>query len=268
MDELINTGNTIRVSRTLVLERLPAGGYPPDDEGDLTNLAYYYRLRGITAWLSRADLASYATDLFHSMQVRFYYLQGCAAGQTGTPKFFRTSRNRACFDAIAVNDLATARQLAELCDDIFVEELEYEDDFLFPQLLQVFLLMLGGQRTAQDFQNTLDRLERVLDGDASPFFDVGQALQARDGKALERSLEAAMQLRANNYSDAAENSWLPPIFTTTEHYVDIQGIAIVRLATEAGMTLSRHEFTRIPEELVEVAHRNNPPPAPDAWRQL
>ena len=267
MNELDNTKDTLAFLVRELMRRLPPeGAYPPDEEGDLTNLSFYYRIRAIADYLSTGDTTAYIHDLHRSGQARLYYLRGCAAGATGTPRFNRTSRNRAFFDTLAIGDLPTAESLALLCDGRWTAHLEYEDDFLFVHFMQLFFLSLRGARDASAPAVALGRLVEVLEGAESPFFALCRSLQARDAAGFERSLDLAMQKRASNYREAAELGDLPAIFLTTERFVDVQAIGIVRIAALANLPLTKQEYLRIPRDLLEIAGGRHQVQSAPSWR--
>ncbi|NVJ24056.1 MULTISPECIES: immunity 49 family protein [Myxococcus] len=269
MTELEYVQDTLAAHFRTLLRRLPPpGAWPSDEEGDLTNLAHCYRLRAIAGCLETGEALPYVADLHRAGQARLYYLRGCAQGLTGTPCFWRTSRNRAFFDCLAINDLETAEELARLCDDRWAEALEYEDDFLFPQFLQRFFLELRTPHATPTLPALLDRFARVIGEEESPFYSLCQALHARTPALFENSLEAIVQRRATNYARAAHFNDLPPLLLHTERYIDVQAVAIIRLARESGLASSRQEYPRVPGELCELARSRQPFPPPHAWRDL
>lgn len=267
MTELDFAAEAVELAIRTLLERLPPEGYPPDDEGDLTNLSLYYRLRAIAGYLATGDTAPYVADLHRSGQARLYYLQGCVAGHTGSERFYRTSRNRAFFDCLAINDLDTAEVLAERCDGRYVEALEYEDDFLFAQWLQVFYLGLRGRRPASELTRVLARFRTVIGDEDSPFLALCEGLQERRADAVWESLRRVMERRAANYARIAELGDLPQMVLRTERFIDVQGAAIVRLAELAELTLPPGLLPRVPEELCAVASARHAYPPADSWRQ-
>ncbi|NVJ13519.1 hypothetical protein [Myxococcus sp. AM010] len=268
MTELDFATETLEFLIVTLTEHLPVdAGYPSDEEGHLTNLAYYYRLRGIAAFLSTGDTVPYVADLHRAGQTRLFYLQGCAAGRTGTPRFHRTSRNRAFFDCLAINDLPNAEALAERCDNLYVEALEYEDDFLFVQWLQVFYLFLRGRRSANDLAAVTARFQEAVGEEDSPFLALCHALEAQASDAIEMALRQVVERRAGNYARMAELGDLPQVVIHTERFVDVQAVALVRLATLAGAPLSTALLPRIPLELCAVASREHAYPPSGSWRR-
>ncbi|NTX60211.1 immunity 49 family protein [Myxococcus sp. CA051A] len=269
MTELEYVQDTLPAHFRTLLRRLPPlGAWPSDEEGDLTNLAHYYRLRAIAGFLETGETTPYLADLHRAGQTRLYYLRGCEQGATGTPRFWRTSRNRAFFDCLAINDLETAEELARLCDERWVDALEYEDDFLFPQFLQRFFLELRAPRPTGTLPALLARFARVIGEEGSPFHSLCLALHAGHTDRFESSLEAIVQRRAGNYARAAHFNDLPPLILHTERYIDVQAVAIIRLAQESGLALSRLEYPRVPGELCELARSRQTFPPLHSWRVL
>ncbi|NVJ09476.1 immunity 49 family protein [Myxococcus sp. AM001] len=267
MTELDFATEEIEQSIRLILERLPMEGYPSDEEGDLTNLSLYYRLRAIAGYLASGDTGPYVADLHRSGQVRLHYLQGCMAGLTGTERFRRTSRNRAFFDCLAINDLVSAEMLAERCDNLYVDSLEYEDDFLFVQWLQVFYLVLRGRRSADSLEQVLARFQRVVGEEISPFLSLCLALQARDEGGGEVALREIVERRSGNYARLAEEGALPTVVLQTERFIDVQAVAIVRLAALAELRVFVGLLPRVPDDLCEVAIGQHAYPPAGSWRK-
>ncbi|MBU8897878.1 immunity 49 family protein [Corallococcus sp. M34] len=255
---------TLEIFISMLLEGLPPeGSFPPDDEGHLTNLSLYYRLRAIAHFLQTGDTTSYISDLHRSGQTRLYYLKGSSTSE----RFHRTSRNRAFFDCIAINDLNTAELLAEYCDERWVANLEYEDDFLFIQFLQTRFLALHGRRTPRDCDLVLNRLSHVVAATDNPYLNLCHALQERNSNNTQNALHQIITRRAANYSRAAELGDLHSVFLHTERFIDIQAIAIVRIAADLGMQTRTWNFPRVPSELIELASSRNSYPGLTSWRR-
>jgi hypothetical protein len=251
-----------------ILERLPAEGrYPPDDEGDLTNLARYYRLRGIASYLGEGDLDAYANDLYFAGQARLYYLRGCASGATGSERFYRTTSNAALFDALAVGDLSTAEEIALLCDERFIESLDYEDDFLSDQYLQTLFLAVRGRRSPSDASEVLNRLGRVA-SPQSVQLSVTRALDSRDPTRIAGSLRELTEARARKYKEAADRGDLPRIILQTERNVDVQLVGILRFLREADIVPLPEGAVRAPVELCELSSAPLKRPTVQAWRGI
>ncbi|MFE8603867.1 hypothetical protein [Archangium violaceum] len=267
MTELDLATETLELFIRLIRERLPTSGYPSDEEGDLTHLSLYYRLRAIARYLATGNTTPYVADLHRSGQARLYYIQGCVAGLTGTERFQRTSRNRAFFDCIAINDLSTAEVLAEQCDNRYVESLEYEDDFLFVQFLQVFFLVLRGRRPPEALTEVLERFRTVIGDEDDPFLSLCQGLQESKAPAVEEALRRVMERRAANYTRIAELGALPHVVLQTERFIDVQAVAIVRMALLAGLPAPVAMLPRVPDELCAVAGDRHSYPSSDSWRR-
>ncbi|WNG14147.1 hypothetical protein [Cystobacter fuscus] len=268
MTELDLATETLELFISMLLEKLPEDEtYPPDEDGHLTNLSLYYRLRSIARYLATGDTNNYVSDLHRSGQTRLYYLKGCANGSTGNERFYRTSRNRAFFDCIAINDFATAEVLAELCDGRWVESLEYEDDFLFVHFLQVLFLTLRGRRPPEATRAVLQRFRVVIGTEDSPFFNLCFALQEQQATVVEKNLQHIMERRGANYARAAELGDLHAVFLHTERFIDVQAVAIVRMAAELGLPTTSWRFPRVPSELCELAGARHTYPSVGSWRQ-
>ena len=260
-----NIGARIRT----ILQSPSISSVPDDSDGPLTNLSHLYRMRGIAKFLRDADVPNYVLDLQRSVQTRSAYLAGCARGASCSPKFFRTTRNRAFFDALAVNNLTGAAELAEGCDGIWVEKLEYEDDFLLVDYLQKAFLVRHQKRPASATSSVLARYEQVLpDSEGSPFYRLCRALEDNAPSDLESALEAVTLHRASNYAQLAALGDLPQVMLHTERFLDVQGIGILRMATDAGLNVERTEYPRIPAELVAVAHEQRGPLPPNSWNRI
>ena len=144
------------------------------DHALMTTIAYYYRLRGIAAYLRSMDERAFVSDLYNAAQARSEYLRGCIAGGIDDGNYRTALKNLAYFDALAVHDLSTATQLATACAGRWNSETQYEDDFLWMEFLQAAI-------AAPDTEASLLKRYREVADSTNPFLICCQALHDRGG---------------------------------------------------------------------------------------
>ena len=230
------------------------------DQSLMTTIAYYYRLRGIAAYLRGMDEAAFVGDLYNAGRARLEYLRACVATATDDGNYRTALRNLAYFDALAVHDLATATELATACLGRWNAQTQYEDDFLWMEFLQAALVAPDAEASL------LDRYRDRIDGD-NPFLDCCQSLHARDGESFAAAVEQIARIRQANFESKRDPPDLPVLILATEPYVDVQGLAVCRLAQLRGMAMPVG-IPSLPESLLELPKERCTYPVPQAWRTI
>jgi len=248
-----------------VLKNLPKNDSYPDDEAVLWNLSYLYRLHGIALFLLTGEPGKFVEKLRRAACVRVHYLNGCKNGLTGDSKFFTTAKNDAFFDALGIGAFELAAEIASSCGGKWNREVQYEDDFLFVEFLQTAFLSRANPNL-NNCKELIGRYTAVLDGRSSPAFNVCVALFHAEPPLVEKAIEEFLGLRSENFLLREVSNILPPFVLTTEPHVDIQGMAIIRLAEHMGLKLN-FQYSTVPVELLEqTASDSESDRYDDAWR--
>jgi len=228
------------------------------DSGHLTTIAYYYRLRGIEAYLRRMDESAFVSDLSKAAQARLHYLRACVAGHVRDGDYTTALKNFAYFDALAAHDWTSATELAQSCAGQWNQETQYEEDFLWVEFLQAALA------APESEARLLDRFREVAQAD-NPFLACCTALHTRAAEALPAALNTIADIRQANFAAKRDPPDLPVLVLATEPYIDVQALAVCRLAQRRGMP-APVGIRSVPDTLLEMPEGLHRLPAPDSWR--
>lgn len=152
----------------------------------------------------------------------------------------KTSASMPYLDALAAGDFDTATVIAQLSRRDWRSDEEYEEDFLFYEVL-----MQHGSLGADDgtVSGLIDRWEQCLAGTVDERLEVCRALVRRDAAAFEKALKKWLRVRASDFRD--RRSELEDEVLATEASVSIEGVAIARLAVRNGLPLVQ-DYPQIP----------------------
>jgi hypothetical protein len=160
----------------------------------------------------------------------------------------RTSASFPLLDAIGSGDFGSATEIAKLSRHEWVQDEEYEEDYLFHEfIMQSALLDASYERAAA----LLDRWEACLGNSEDLRLPVCRALFAADESAFDEALRAWLEERAQEFADNEDT--FEPESLATEASVSIEGLALLRLASRKGMTLDR-DYQHVPS----VAREDEP----------
>jgi hypothetical protein len=212
-----------------------------------------YRRIAIARLLSTGSSNDFLTWLAMGAQAFLHWLEG-------VPEEAKLGRLSEPFlDAVACGASDLAAGIARSAATTWRTGEEYEDDFLYFR----FLMSYFGLRS--DAKETLPLLERyeALAAGNDPRADVCRALFARDQERFDEAIEALVQHWQEKTREADERGMLSPDDAATTAHVSVELLALLRLATAAGLA------TGIDHPLApSIARRTDRfrPPAPDAWR--
>ena len=170
-----------------------------------------------------------------------------------------TGLSRPFFDAVACGDTATAATIAGNTPRAFQRGKEYEDDFLHLRFLMD--LASAPSRPAAE---PLARWQTIAEG-PDPRLDCCLALDVGDAAALDRALRAMVDADRTADAGLAAEGRLDPDEAVTTVHVHVEGLAIVRLATQRGIPVAG-ELPRVPSLARRVDLRT--PLTADAWRHI
>jgi hypothetical protein len=152
----------------------------------------------------------------------------------------RTSHSFPLLDAVAAGDWATATEIAQRARHDWVQEDEYEEDFLcYEFLMQSQLLDASPAATAV----LLRRWESCLEGSADLRLPVCAALQALDAAAFGEAIGEFMTERKRGY--AREPDLHAPEVMATEASVSVEGVALIRMALRKGIAVTE-QYPQVP----------------------
>ncbi|PTL83414.1 Imm49 family immunity protein [Vitiosangium sp. GDMCC 1.1324] len=169
-----------------------------------------------------------------------------------------TSQCLPFFDAVAAGDSECASRVARHARRTWVRGSEYEEDFLFVELLMQHFF-LGASNA--DCSALLERYERALQGTDDIRWELCRALLERDSRLFESSLERFLAERRDAMEEAEDSGRLAPEVFATEGHLSVEGLALVRLAEFKGMD-TQEDYLHVPSVARSPASRL---PEPDAW---
>ncbi|WNG20180.1 Imm49 family immunity protein [Cystobacter fuscus] len=252
----------IRFILRSLLDSLRSGPQPLELEGVTTQeISIRYRRLAICSLLLDASTASFYRLLSHSSQAYLSVLRKVDWSTIASSYYLCASRALPFFDAIAASDLGTARDIAQASALSWMEEDEYEDDFLYMR----FLMELTSDRQSPGLARMLQRFRKVAAGSAPARLKVCEALIARDGAAFGAAMEELELERQEELERLRRNSGTDPQRLSTEAHVFIEGLAVVRLAGMVGIETA-HQYPGIPSLVVATSKAVKPDP--QAWWTL
>jgi hypothetical protein len=240
-----------RYGNQKLLPRLLQGGGSPRD---VLTFCGNHRLMGIGVLLLLCDTEKFQSHLYRSGRA-FLSL----VARAGVTPPVALSRTTPFFDALAACDLQGARELATLAPRARQVDLEYEEDFLYVRFLMDHCLL--GQPEVES-RACLERFEAVLQGSEEPRLDVCRALLARDEQQLEESLLRLVSAESRRYARLREQGQLSQERWATDAKVCVEGLALWRLAEQAGVKLMSAEHPGLPSVAL---CREAPSELPEAW---
>jgi hypothetical protein len=222
---------------------------------EVLTLCRNYRIAGLGALLLTGTARECRLRLAQSGRAYAHHLGAAAeAAKLG-------SKADPLFDAIAAGDRDGAAAIARHARHSFAPGEEFEEDFLFPEVvMQRFFLGASDRATA----SLMDHWEAVLQGSADARLDVCRALQARDATGFDAALRGFLAERLEYWDTVAESNRAPPEVLETEGSVFVEGIAFIRLARGMALATER-EYPHVPA----IALDDEPLAfSADGWRQV
>jgi hypothetical protein len=140
----------------------------------------------------------------------------------------------AFLDAIAADDFALARSIADLSRKTWHQGHEYEDDFCYAQIL---FSLIGRARDPVALEALFSRYEAVLDGEAEPRLDAVRALVTMDHAGFEKALEALLSRHADRIEKDKARHKIEDAVVIAERQVCVEAVALLRIAERLGFAL-------------------------------
>ncbi|MFY2561078.1 Imm49 family immunity protein [Corallococcus terminator] len=213
------------------------------------------RLAGIGSLFLDGDSEGLLTRLAQSGRAFAFALSKLDDGSK------RTSQCLPFFDAVAAGDFEGATRVARQARRHWAQGEEYEEDFLFVELLmQRFFL----EAERSSCEALLVRYEQALQGTEDVRWGLVKALLEEDGAAFGAALSLYLSERRDRIQRQVKKERMPPELAVTEGYFSVEGLALVRLAERVGLETDE-DYLHIPSTARE------PLPASfreDSWLKL
>jgi hypothetical protein len=205
------------------------------DFGQLLEVCRLYRIAGVAALFAAGDPTALRRALRKSARM-------CVFGLDLVPSAERiTSKLLPFFDAVAAGDVEAACWLKALAPAAEPSPLEYEEDYLFVRFLMDHVCSDVGSDAAV-LLNRYRSVAAVID---DPRYGMCLALHERDAAAFGVYLEAFLESYLDRMRGIAEAGRMRPDRAATEGLCSVEGIALVRLARQAGLRLDA-EYPGVP----------------------
>jgi hypothetical protein len=173
----------------------------------------------------------------------------------------RTSQALPFFDAIAGGDIEGAALIAHDARHTWAQGEEYEEDFLFVEvLMQHFFL----RASPADTQALLARYAKALQDAEDIRLELCRALLEKDEEAFGQALQQFLSERHDHYELLAEKESVAEEVRFTEGLLSVEGLALVRLAEAQGLA-TEEDYLHIPSIVRELPTAELPP---DSWRRI
>jgi hypothetical protein len=170
------------------------------------------------------------------------------------------SRAEPFYDALACQDLRTARRIASSLPRQLNAGEEYEEDYYFISMLATLLL----EPTARNQINILlNAFSQFAMTSQDPRFNICDALVSRDSVLFADSMEHLLRKREYEFSQAAEFEELIEDDWATQGQFFVEGLAVLRFATMRGIT-TEDNYLFIPSIAIESTTADL---SPDSWKE-
>lgn len=194
----------------------------------------HHEALGIVELLLDANLEGYATHLARAAQTRLWLLD--SPTDPTWDKSRRASYDAPLHDALALDRVDLAQQIAAASVTEWMPRVEYEDDFCYAHALH--RILLGDEPDA--IEVILDRYETVLEGGTDLRLNLLRTLVTRDHAGAAEAFADWMDDRARRIDEmkASSGYWdgADPIVYASA-FVSIPGLAWLRLLARAGLPL-------------------------------
>ena len=207
--------------------------FPLDQLGAVSiDVTAKLRSAAIIALMGKGDSDACFHNLIRSGRCRLVYLQRLAAAQITGDHHQASARVGPFLDAVAASDFSLARQIAALSPKHWMQGHEYEDDFLYAQVVHG---LIAPPTSAQRLDPMFERMEIVLAGQPDARLIVTRAIARRDQRAFDAGFEALLAQRASHIqADKARHRIEEPLMMA-ERQLYIEGLALLKVATRLGL---------------------------------
>jgi len=159
-----------------------------------------------------------------------------------------TGRARPFIDAVAANDDDAALTIASLCKRNWTKGEEFEEDFLFHEILMQ-RFFLGASSPA--CRPMLVRYEKTLGGTDDARLDVLRSLIDPDTVPFKVAVATYLKERAHDLAEKENSGGIAGDLLATEWHLSVEGIALTRLARRLSLPTDR-QFLHVPAVALEL----------------
>jgi hypothetical protein len=220
---------------------------------DVQRLCGAFRQRAVCTLLLSGTVQGFQQDMMSSGAAFAHYLRSAPEAEK------ITSQAKPFFDAVGAGAFPCAAEIARLSRMSVNPDREYEEDFLYVQLLMKHFF-LGADET--ECEAILARCEGALKGADHTRVELCSALLAGDAARFDAGLRALLDRRADLVEQAIARGAMPEEAWSWLRYFSSEGLALVRLGAMKNMQLGG-TYRHVPDITYQAAPI---PYEPDAWR--
>jgi hypothetical protein len=214
-----------------------------------------YRIQGIGRFLLYGDADALQLSLYKSGRAYLSFLDRLREAQ------LVTSRAGPFFDALAALDLDGAQGVAIRSRRTWHPGMEYKEDFLYVHFLMSHFF-LGAEKP--QLLPLLEEYEQVLQGSDDARLEICRAFLEGNAEGFAAGLECHLAAEKQRHDRLLKREAISEEWWATIGQVSIEGLALLTLATHAGLRVSR-EYQCVPS----LARARGTPRHPaDAWRNV
>lgn len=213
-----------------------AGLSAPTRARTLFFLSGWHRAAGIGRLLTLADRTGFFASLTQSARCRVELLRMAAQSAQVPARFGTLSAVGPLLDAVAAAADGLAAEIVTFSTTPFLEYEELREDHDYARLLQ---WLVSRQGRLEEGAARLSSCMQTLDGDPPPRLLLCKAILDRDQRAFDRSVEDAIAERAAHFDRKARSLSVKDEAYETDRFLFVEGLALVRLAAAAGLTVQR-----------------------------
>jgi hypothetical protein len=207
--------------------------YPLDQLGEVTvDVTAKLRTAAIVVLLAKGDTDAFFHNLIRSARCRIAYLERLAAAGITGDHHQASARVGPFLDAVAAEDFTSARRIAALSPRQWMQGHEYEDDYLYAQIVHG---LIAPPSSAVPLDPLFERMEAVLNGQPDARLDVTRALAHRDQAEFDSAFDALMAQRTAALDAQKARRKIEDPVMVAQGQIDIEGLALLRIAARLNI---------------------------------
>jgi len=196
-----------------------------------------HRVIAICSLLANADVASFLEGLDRSGTARLELQKRSGLGLDPGGQILTATKAVGFPAALASGNVELSAEIGRILPNRHNPEWEYEDDFLFVDVLRRVAVGIadGGTSWVAGASDAIRRWDVVLEGRKSPERDVCKALVDLDQSAFAAAFPRAIDYRLEQFASYKKQPNFNAKLFSAEGHVWIEGLALLELATLLGL---------------------------------
>ncbi|NOZ52462.1 MAG: hypothetical protein GXP08_04860 [Gammaproteobacteria bacterium] len=208
----------------------------------ISDLCTRYRRRAAACFFLEADTGAFYRDLFKSAQAFLYFLKRASEDSAIDRYPLTTGRSAPFFDAIAGQNMALARAIAQHSPQTFADGDEYEDDFFYYHFLMRLYFF---ETDKKELTSILGQLSSAVTQESTYKAGICKALLGKDSEGFNENLSTLLLAHQGTYDRYREQEIEQDDIIDVESNISIEGLALIRLA-EIRDIVTAKEYRLIP----------------------